>query len=215
MPPRSARSALPALLVGAALAVTLTACSSSSGPQVASLGQSAAAGGSASPSASVDRETAARQFASCMRSHGVPDFPDPTVDSSGNVRLGLGGGGGGIDRSNPSVRTAMDSCRQYLQSLRPNFSPEQRQQLQDALLKYAQCMRANGYQMADPNFTGDGGGFRALGQINRSDPAFQKADAICRPTTLGTLPFGPGRGGPGGGPGGSGAPSPATTASAS
>jgi len=29
--------------------------------------------------------TADRKLARCMRSHGVPDFPDPTIDSSGPV----------------------------------------------------------------------------------------------------------------------------------
>ena len=210
---------IPVVLLALVGVLTLAGCSSgSSSPTVANLGAGTAAGGGASPSGSVDRETAARQFASCMRTNGVPDFPDPTVDSNGNVRLGLGGGGAGIDRSNPATQKALTACRQYLQSLRPNFSPEQSQQLQDALLKYAQCMRTNGYQMADPDFSGDGGGFRAFGQINRSDPAFIKADAVCRPQTLGTLPFGgrgPGGGGPGGGGpgGGSQSPAPATTSS--
>ena len=201
-----------AVVVAVVGVLGLVGCSSTAGPQVASLAGAGAgaAPGAASPSASVDRETAARQFSACMRTNGVPDFPDPTVDSNGNVRLGLGGGGAGLDRSDPSVRKAMQACRQYLQGLRPNFTPEQRQQLQDALLKYAQCMRAHGYQMADPDFSGDGGGFRAFGQLNRSDPVFIRADAVCRPQTLGTLPFG----GPGGRPGGgSGSPSPATTGS--
>jgi hypothetical protein len=150
-----------------------------------------------------------------MRKNGVANFPDPTVDSNGNVQMGFGPNSG-INRDDPTVRKAFTACRSMLQALRPQFTPEQRQQLQDALLKYAQCMRANGYQMADPNFSGDGGGFRALGQINRQDPAFQKADAICRPQTLGNLPFGP-RGGPGGGGfgGGGNRPSGAPTPSAS
>jgi hypothetical protein len=183
------------------LSGVVAGCGSSSGPQVASLGTAGATNSNAaapSPSASVDREASARAFSSCMRKNGVTEFPDPTVDSNGNVQMGLGPLSG-IDRNDPTVRKAFTACRPMLQALRPQFTPEQRQQFQDALLKYAQCMRANGYQMADPNFSGDGGGFRAFSQINLKDPAFQKADAVCRPQTLGNLPFGPGGGGFGGG----------------
>ena len=211
-----------ALTGAVASLVLLTACGGSSGPAVASLdGGAVAAGSSASPSASVDAETAARGFSACMRTNGVPTFPDPTVDSNGNVQQGFGPNSG-IDRNDPNVRKAFEACRSKLQALRPNFSPDQRQQLQDALLKYAQCVRTNGYQMADPDFSGNGGGgFRALGNINRQDPAFQKADAICRPQTLGKLGFlpgrfgggGPGGGGPGGPGGGSSAPAPSGSAS--
>ncbi len=186
-----------------ALLALLTACGTSGGPQVASLGTGQPVNNSnPSPTASVNRETAARAFASCMRKNGVANFPDPTVDSNGNVQMGFGPNSG-INRDDPTVRKAFTACRPLMAALRPQFTPQQRQQFQDALLKYAQCMRANGYQMADPNFSGDGGGFRALRQINRQDPKFQKADAVCRPQTLGNLPFGPGRG-PGGGFGGGG-----------
>ena len=201
----------------ATVVLALAGCSSSSGPTVAALGSGATAGSSSSPSSSVDRETAARDFAACMRSNGVPTFPDPTVDSSGNVQLGIGPNSG-FDRNDPKVRAAFTACQSKLQALRPNFTPEQQQQLQDALLKYAQCMRSNGYQMADPDFSGNGGGFRALGNINRQDPAFQKADAICRPQTLGKLGFGGPRfgGGPNGGnpPASTSAPSTTTGAAA-
>ena len=215
----TARVTLRQVIVASAAAaaiVLLSACGGSSGPQVASLGGgSAAAGSTASPSSSVDRETAARQFSSCMRSHGVPTFPDPTVDSNGTVQMGLGPNSG-FDRSDPNIRKGFEACQQFAQALRPNFTPEQQQQLQDALLKYAQCMRTNGYQMADPDFSTAGGmgGMRALGDINRQDPAFQKADAICRPETLGKLGFGGrGGGGFGGNGGGTAPPAPSTSGS--
>ena len=209
-------SRIPLAAGALALAGLLAACGGSGGPQVASLGGAGASanGANPSPSGSVNREAAAREFASCMRQNGVTNFPDPTVDSNGNVQMGLGPNSG-INRDDPTVRKAFTACRSKLQALRPQFTPEQRQQLQDSLLKYAQCMRTNGYQMADPDFSSDGGPMRALGQINRQDPAFQKADAICRPQTLGNLPFGPPGGGPGGIGGGGNRPSGAPTPSAS
>ena len=203
-----------AAVLAVVLAGSLAACGGSSSPQVASLG-SAPAGASGNPaspapSGSLDREAAARGFSSCMRENGVTSFPDPTVDSNGNVQMGLGPNSG-INRDDPTVRKAFTACRPLLEALRPQFTPAERQKFQDALLKYAQCMRTNGYQMADPDFSGDGGGLRALAQINRQDPIFQKADAVCRPQTLGNLPFG--RGGNGARP--SGAPTPAASGATS
>ena len=54
---------------------------------------------------------------------------------------------------------------------------------QDALLKYAACMRENGVNMADPTFDADGnpngGGFGAGSGINPQSDAFQKAQTAC------------------------------------
>lgn len=185
-----------------ALATLLGACSSAgSTTKVASLGK---AGATPKPSASAsakDREAALLDFAKCMRTNGVKDFPDPTVDSNGNPRLGFGR----QDRNNPTVQKAMTACQSKLAAARPTFDPKQRQQLQDALLAYAKCMRANGYQMADPTISTTPGQRPAggpFGNVNRNDPAFKKADAVCH-AKLGTF----GTGGPGG-PGAGGGPPP-------
>ena len=54
---------------------------------------------------------------------------------------------------------------------------------QDALLKYAACMRENGVDMADPTFDADGnptgGGFGAGSGIDPRSDAFQKAQTAC------------------------------------
>jgi len=201
-----------ALTVSAAVAtVALAACGASGGAQVASLGGNVSATDSAAPALSAaDREAALRKFSVCMRDNGVAAFPDPTVDSDGNARIT---GMRNLNRNDPTVQKAMQTCRPLIASLRQSFTPQQRQQVQDALLKYAQCMRKNGYDMPDPNFSGaspgagGGGGFFG-NRGDRNDPNFQKADSICRPQTLSGLPnrggFGGGfGGGPGGGPGGS------------
>jgi hypothetical protein len=189
--------------------VVLAACGggSPSGPGVASIASTTAAANDAAntPAASQsDREATLLKAAQCMRANGVKDFPDPTVDSSGNVRLGGGGTGGRIfDRNDPNVRKAFQACQKYFAAARPQFTPAQQQKLQDALLKYAQCMRGNGYDMPDPQFGNGGGGpggglFR---NINRSDPKFKTANAACQSVLAGAFPGG-GRGFGGGGPGG-------------
>ena len=137
-----------------------------------------------------DREKLARQFAACMRKNGIPEFPDPTVDQNGNLQL-FGSGLGAlttVDRE--KIRTAFTACQQYAQGLRSGFSQQDQQQMQDAILAFAQCMRANGYDLPDPNFGAppgegasrspgqDNGG--PFGSINPNDPAFKKAFAACQ-----------------------------------
>jgi hypothetical protein len=43
-----------------------------------------------------------RQYAKCMRAHGMPNHPDP--DSDGNF---------GVDDKSPAWRTANEACKQY------------------------------------------------------------------------------------------------------
>jgi len=54
---------------------------------------------------------------------------------------------------------------------------------QEALLKYAACMRENGVDMADPTFDADGnptgGGFGPQSGIDRRSSAFQAAQKAC------------------------------------
>jgi hypothetical protein len=50
------------------------------------------------------------KFAACMRTHGVPSFPDPTF-SGGGVRVQIGGPG--VSPSSPAFKAAQQSCRAY------------------------------------------------------------------------------------------------------
>jgi hypothetical protein len=52
----------------------------------------------------------ALQLAQCMRSHGVPNFPDPT-ESNGQLSLQLSGSG--LDANSPQYRAANAACKQY------------------------------------------------------------------------------------------------------
>jgi hypothetical protein len=49
---------------------------------------------------------AGRQFAQCMRSYGVPDWPDPSIDSQGRPLFNIR-----VPRPTPSkVSTAISKC---------------------------------------------------------------------------------------------------------
>lgn len=164
-------------------------------------GQSGAAPkGSPTPA---QREQAFLKFTQCMRDHGI-QMPDPTTDSNGNLQMSRPTN---VQFDNQSdrqkLRTASNACRSNLKGIFQQFTPQQRAQLQDNLLKLAQCMRANGVNMPDPNFSQNpqtGGSRREFfGGINRDDPKVQQALQTCRTKVFGGQgaggPLGPGSGG--------------------
>jgi hypothetical protein len=167
------------------------------GDGVASLRGSGSPTTTTSGNTDADREQALLAFARCMRDNGVP-IQDPKVDSQGNLRLQPGEGGlGNVDRA--TVQKAREACREHLEGVVQDFSPEDLSGFQDALLAYARCMRENGYDMPDPDFSGTGGGpFGGRARLDQDDPAFRKADQACR-QHLAQLPGGGLRGGGSGG----------------
>jgi len=64
-----------------------------------------------------------RRFSVCMRSHGVPNWPDPTLDSRGRpiFVLSISKDLGGVDPHSPQISTREDECG------RLTGSPEPRQ----------------------------------------------------------------------------------------
>ncbi|MFI7213784.1 hypothetical protein [Micromonospora maritima] len=54
-----------------------------------------------------------RNMAKCMRENGVPDFPDPGADG----RIQIRPGNGGMDPNDPTMKTALEKCRQYAPQL--------------------------------------------------------------------------------------------------
>ncbi len=53
----------------------------------------------------------ALKFVACMRTHGIPDMPDPVVNDQG-VQLSIGGPGhGGPAPNSPVLRAAQQACR--------------------------------------------------------------------------------------------------------
>ena len=80
-------------------------------------------GGSAPNQAEVQRELSGmRSFTQCMRSHGVPDWPDPAVDSQGRPVFDLGRAG--ISQSearSPQLTAKMHECGHLLPSSLPGI----------------------------------------------------------------------------------------------
>jgi hypothetical protein len=59
-------------------------------------------------------QESALKFSQCMRTHGVPNFPDPTFGGGGRVALKITGGTGGIDPNSPQFKTAQKACQSSL-----------------------------------------------------------------------------------------------------
>jgi len=150
----------------------------------------------------VSDEEAILAFAACLREEGI-DVEDPTVDADGNLRPPRPRDIGQEDRE--MVRAAMASCGEHLENVAFGLDAADRSDREDQLFEYAACMRENGYDMPDPDFSafgqpGEGGGSGAggggpFGAIDLDDPTFQTAQEACAGI------FGGDRV-PGGGPGG-------------
>jgi len=121
------------------------------------------------------------KFASCMRSHGEPSFPDPS--SNGVFSLN------GIDSNSPQYQSAQRACEHFLPKAHPMSPTEQAKLLQKALT-FSKCMRSHGVpSFPDPTSNGGGVGFSLRG-VDPNSPQFQRAQTACQRYS----PF------PGGGP---------------
>lgn len=196
--PIKGRMAALAALV--AIALLLTGCGGSSGPGVASAGNGTGKGaggetaGASSPGGGGGPSTGSSssggvvavsgggekrmiEFAKCMRSHGEPGFPEPV---EGHIQI-HGGPGSGLNPGSAQFRKASEACRQYMPHATP--SPEQAAQLQEAALRFSQCMRSHGVPgFPDPKLSGHSAQLtihKGSG-VNPQSPQFQAAQKACQ-----------------------------------
>jgi hypothetical protein len=193
------RPARLAVLVAAA-ALALAACGgSAASPQVASLGKSSSNGnGSGTASGDGSGSSAATgpsgnptqllaKWTACMHSHGDPGQAAPTIDASKVIHmttpLSVNIAPNGQNPDPPGA-----ACLPYLQAastaLQAGYSPP-KPPSQAALLKYAECMRANGVpDFPDPT-AGGGLVFRVRpgSDLDPSSPIFQNSARVCAQKT--------------------------------
>jgi hypothetical protein len=126
------------------------------------------------------QEEAGLRFAECMREHGV-DVPDP--QPGGGIQLGGPSGSADVRPSDPAFQDAFEACEDELGDFGPaELSPEEREELEESALRFAQCMRDHGVDVPDPQFdSGPGGGLGILfGGADVDSPAFQEASEACQ-----------------------------------
>ena len=117
-------------------------------------------GGQGSPQAATTTTTAAiarstlLAFSHCMRSNGVPSFPDPQRFVGGNVKLTIHQLGSG----SPHFQAALAACNHLLPShggSSVESAQQQRTRLADEL-SFARCMRSHGVaRFPDPTAQGE------------------------------------------------------------
>ncbi len=152
-----------AVIIGAAvLALLVAACSGS--PSSAS-GSPSARGSASSPSAV--------GFSRCMRSHGVPNFPDPdsddTIPKITPQQLGV---------SSSQYQVAQSACAYLLQP-----AEAQVQLTLAGMRDFARCMRSHGvHDWPDPTTDPDGNAvFDLRGRINPDTPQVATTSDQCAP----------------------------------
>lgn len=112
-------------------------------------------------------------YARCMRSHGVPSFPDPT--SQGLITYGP------VDIHSAQYLSANRICQRLLPA-GPSLTTAQKRENVSQALKFAKCIRSHGVpDFADPVIAGGGAGvgFR-VPRADRNSPQFQAAMHACR-----------------------------------
>jgi hypothetical protein len=112
-------------------------------------------------------------YADCMRSHAVPDFPDPTTNGGRAVPST-------INASAPAFESATKSCAQ-LQPGPSGLPPQIPKSKRRRLLALAKCMRKHGEpQLPDPIFPSTGGVLRQLPPgVSITSAAFEQAAREC------------------------------------
>jgi hypothetical protein len=147
--------------------------------------------GAQKAAASVTNNNKALQFAHCMRSHGVPNFPDP-VGGHLDLQVQKTPGGtqvNGVQVNGPAFQSAMQTCHAYL----PNGgtpSASQSARVRATAIKFARCMRSHGVpnfpdpQVVSGHMTMQ---FSPGSGIDPNSPAFQSAQQACQPLIRGSL----------------------------
>jgi hypothetical protein len=165
----------PAIVAATACVALLTAaCSSGSAhPGVAQLPANGSTGSGAPAAVGTAKDAASPlAHAECMRSHGVPDFPDPGpihIDVSAHPDL---------DPTSPTFVAAQKECV----SLEPGGTTGNgvTPAMQAAALAYSACMRTHGFpKFADPVFDSSGEHV-AINGIDTDGAQFLNADKTCQ-----------------------------------
>ncbi len=173
--------------VAAAAALLVAGCGGGSSPGVANLTSATSTSspgpsGSASPPSDAQIEGGAIRFAQCMRSNGVPNFPDP--QPGGHLKVTIHQLGTG-----PQVQRALSACQHLLPAGRPSQSAPPSRAQTVALLAFARCLRSHGFpSFPDPTSSGQLTHEMLAGAgIDLHDPTVVQAADACTSVTHGVI----------------------------
>lgn len=146
----------------------------------------AACGGGSSQSSGSSAGSSQLALAECMRSHGVPNFPDPTKGPGGegfSVTASPGSSAvtiDGIQFNGPVFQSADRACHFLSGGSGPPTITESQK---EALFAKARCLREHGVpNFPDPTIGpgGHGIGIRLPPGVSPDSPAFRQAARACR-----------------------------------
>lgn len=133
----------------------------------------AACDGSTAGHVAAPQQSGPVAFARCMRSNGVPNYPDPTT--SGLVKESLEQ----LGVTGSRFQAAQRSCSHLLPNGGRSPDPAQMQQVKAQGLAFARCVRSHGV----PNFPDPGSDGRipdpATVGIDQGSPKFEAANQAC------------------------------------
>ncbi|MBO0692504.1 MAG: hypothetical protein J2P58_06375 [Acidimicrobiaceae bacterium] len=160
-------------MAAAALLAAVTLAASGCGG-----GSSSASGTTSQGARNADsRQQSGIAYAQCMRSHGVSNFPDDAITSSGGgteVKLPQG------ITSNPNYQSAAKDCQSKLPR-GGNASGGTNSSRVQAEIKWANCMHSHGVPNApEPNAQGGLIMKGGSGGVDPNSPTFQAAMQACR-----------------------------------
>jgi hypothetical protein len=176
-----------ALVVLVAASFALAACGGPIPPNVADLGKSGvndsegsttgASSGVSSSSLGEFTQGEQLQFARCMRSHGVANYPDPSANG-GQLQNILKAG---LDTQSPGYQAALQACKKYTPA--GHMTPAQSAAENAKGLEFTQCMRLHGVSnYPDPSLGPDGQQVINLNptHIDPNSSIVQRAQGVCQ-----------------------------------
>jgi hypothetical protein len=135
------------------------------------LGACGGSGSRANANSALQDEQQIVKFTRCMREHGV-NISTPTT-AGGAIR---------INGTNPQLmEAAQKACERYRpKDRRENLSPAERAARQDAVNKFAKCMREHGVELQTETRGSGGEVAIQLKGVNPESPSFQAAQKACQ-----------------------------------
>ena len=171
---------VPALALAGLTAVLVAACGGGAKKPPAS--------GSSAAASQNNGVQAAYRYSACMRTHGVTNFQDPHVHTSGNsVQVAVR-----VDPAitgSPHFKSAQQACAHILPGMANGPTQDETRAHTEALLAFARCMRQHGFpKFPDPDSQGhlDAAALSAAG-INLQQPAIKPAAYACVGLTHGII----------------------------
>ncbi|MGI9584021.1 MAG: hypothetical protein ACR2N7_00335 [Acidimicrobiia bacterium] len=160
---------IPLQLVGVAIWIALAsaACSTDNSAEVASLADDT----STSTSGGTASDDSLLTFSACMRENGLDGFEDAIVGPDGKVEFPTKA----ELKSEDDFKTAFDVCGALLEGtvLGVSKTDADTAEAVDSLLEFARCMRVAGFDMPDPDASGQFPDFK------KDSPEFDSAYEQC------------------------------------